>query len=826
MFEQDICFYLWGDQEAGKYRLRDPNGNPVENTPEETCERIARKLVENEKEEIRENIFNQFKEILGYRFAGGGRIMSNAGSEKYKKETSLINCVVMRQIADSMVGIMEVAKEAAITLKSGCGVGYDFSTIRPKGAFVYGAGAETSGVVSFMKIYDAVCSTVISGGARRGSMMGCLDIQHPEIEEFILAKRIKSTSVDCVNCGKPTPYKEQGILTYFNVSVLITDSFMKAVENDSDWDLWFWQRCDKELDDSVFLIKKDDIPFNYSDKQYFSFAIDHVECVYSKRTPNDVFEKKIFKTIKARYLYDIIMNSTYNYWEPGNLFINKINIENNLYFIETIRATNPCQPGWATIETKDGISIIDSIYIGDYIWSGKRWTKIINKQSSGIQDVYQYVTNAGVFYGTKEHKISSFGKKIEVDSATHIDSIFDGDLDSHKIISKRYISTEEVFNITVDDPDHTYITDGLLVSNCGEQPLSPLSNCLLGSILLCVYIENPFEENASFNYDKYRKDIRISSRLLDNVVEVANLPLKELNDNLIYQRRHGLGFTGLGSMFNMLGVPYGSMVSLEFAEELTKIMAQESLLVSIELAKEKGPAPFCSSTKNRKLWLKSNYIQKLLETFGDRKKEIEEEIIKYGVRWSHATSLAPTGTMSQTWGNNCSSGLEPVLQNIILRNYRIPGKKTKTQREVYDYSYYLWKEVYGETTLPDWWRTTDDLSVNDHLNMQAIIQKWIDSACSKTINVPKNYPFEDFKKIYMDGWKLGLKGVTTYRPNPNVSAGVIMKKEDIENSFYEFTLEDGSKIKVRGDEKIEYDGEEHIACNLFDALNQGIYGNM
>jgi len=579
---------------------------------------------------------------------------------------------------------MTVALEAALILKSGCGIGYDFSPIRPKHSHVFGAGAATSGVLSFMNIFDTVCSTIMSGGGRRGAQMGCLDIQHPEIEDFIVAKRT------------------DGVLRYFNLSVLITDEFMRAVNDNLDWHLWFWTRTDEHVaEDKIKIIKKDDIPFNYPECHYFSFAKDHVEVVYSKRSPSDVFKKKIFKTLKARDLYDLITKSTYTYSEPGFLLIDRANRENNLWFLEVIRATNPC----------------------------------------------------------------------------------------------------------------------------GEQNLSPLSNCLLGSMLLCSYISNPFTNNVSFNWEEFKKDVRTSNRFLDNVVELHNLPLKELGDNLEFQRRHGLGFTGLGSTLNMLGIKYNSKEGLEFAEKVSRVIAQESLLTAIEIAKEKGPAPFSIPEENRRNFLLSGYNKRLLDSF-ENKEQIIKDVIEHGVRWSHATSVAPTGTMSLTWGNNCSNGLEPVFANSYLRNIRVPGKKTKTQEEVFDYAYFEWKRINGDEPLPDYWTVADDLSVDDHINMQAVIQKYVDSSTSKTINVPTDYPYETFKKVYFVAWEKGLKGLTTFRFNPEVHGGVLVRKEDLENTHYTFILEDGSEISVKGSEQIEYDGEVHVASNLFDALKEGIYGNM
>jgi ribonucleoside-diphosphate reductase alpha chain len=387
------------------------------------------------------------------------------------------------------------------------------------------------------------------------------------------------------------------------------------------------------------------------------------------------------------------------------------------------------------------------------------------------------------------------------------------------------LGTETVYCVT-QPSHHTFIADGFVSGNCGEQPLPPVSNCLLGSMILCSYVKNPFTKDVIFDWDSFENDVRIAARLLDNVIEYSNLPLKELEENLFRTRRHGMGFTGLGSALNMLGIRYGSKKALEFTEEISKTLAQQNMLVGIELAKEKGVAPVFSDFESRKLFLESNYNKRLLDSFGSKKEQIINDIMEYGIRWSHATSIAPVGTGSAVWGNNCSNGLEPVFMNSYLRNIRLPGKKTKTQVEVLDYSYFVWKELNGNSPLPEYWTTTDDLKVEDHINMQAVIQKYVDSATSKTINIPTEYPYEDFKNVYFEGWKKGLKGITTYRFIPEVTTGVLVRKEELENTKIIFRLEGGEEIEVRGSDIIEYDGEEHVAANLYEALKEGLYGKM
>jgi ribonucleoside-diphosphate reductase alpha chain len=686
MFKQNISLDVWGGQ-AGKYRLKDELGENIDKVPEDTCNRVARSLSSLEDNSVSEHYFGEFSRImLEGKFAGGGRIMANIGAEAYKKEVSPINCTVIRQIPDSMAGIMDTAKDAALALKAGCGVGYDFSTIRPKGAYVNGAGAETSGVISFMKIFDSMCATVMSGGGRRGAQMGCLDIQHPEVESFISCKR------------------QDGMLRYFNLSLLVTNAFMNAVVDGDDWDLWFWKKTAlSHGEHEVFIVKKDNTPFSNPEHSFYSFDKMHTEVLSGNCSEFDVFKKEVFKTIEARELFSLIMKSTYDFAEPGFILIDKVNEENNLWFCESIRATNPC----------------------------------------------------------------------------------------------------------------------------GEQPLAPNASCLLGSMILHPYVSDPFDrKRASFDFGALEADVRTASRLLDNVVEVNNLPVDDMRDQIFEKRRHGLGFTGLGTALNMLCMRYGSEDSIEFSEKIMLTIAQATLLEGINIAKEKGCAPILGSKENRESLLCSGYMIRLLSSFGSDEAHVRGEVLKHGIRWSHGTSIAPTGTLSLTWGNNCSNGIEPSFSDSYVRNIRVYGKKTKVQEEVTSFEYDLFRSINGDSDMPEWWSVTGDLAVDDHINIQSAVQKWCDSAVSKTANVPTDYPFDKFEKIYMTGWKSGLKGITTFRFNPEVFSGVIVRKDDLESTEYVFSLEDGTEIRAKGTDTVLYDGEEHNAANLFDALKENIYGDM
>ena len=685
-----------------KYRLKTKHGEPVDSDIDATYCRVAKALAESEvTPELRALWQDKFTWALRRGAIPAGRITSNAGALEHKPATSTINCTVSGTIEDSMVGILEKVQEAGLTLKAGCGIGYEFSTLRPKGAFVAGAGAYTSGPMSFMDIYDKMCFTVSSAGGRRGAQMGTFDVSHPDVKDFIKAKR------------------EDGRLRQFNLSLLITDGFMEAVEKDADWALVFpvniKERDDVDLDDPTQVVWRDWPAAN----KYIVREDGLVAC-------------KIYSHIKARKLWDMIMVSTYDFAEPGFILIDKVNEMNNNWFCENIRATNPC----------------------------------------------------------------------------------------------------------------------------GEQPLPPYGACLLGSINLTKFVKNPFTEHAEFDWAEYREVVKVFTRMLDNVVEVNGLPLPEQRAEIMRKRRHGMGFLGLGSTMTMLRMKYGSPDSLRFTEAVSREMAVAGWETGLELAREKGPAPIMDEDftvtaemlrkrpemardglkvgdviKGRLLHAKySRYMQKVASVAP----ELVEELAAVGSRFTHHSSIAPTGTISLSLANNASNGIEPSFAHHYSRNVIREGKKSKEKVDVYSFELLAYRELinaeampYSEEAaakLPDYFIAADDISPKEHVDVQAASQIWIDSSISKTANVPTDYPYEDFKDIYRYAYQKGLKGCTTFRFNPAAFQGVLVKESDLENTVYKFELEDGTTVEAKGNEMIEYDGEMHTAANLFDALKEGYYG--
>ncbi|MBN3562893.1 adenosylcobalamin-dependent ribonucleoside-diphosphate reductase [Aliamphritea spongicola] len=689
-----------------KYRLRSKKGDLIDHTPDDTLKRVARALAAVEEgDELQQHWYEKFLEALRNGAVPAGRVIANAGAQQHKPATSTINCTVSGSIGDSMDDILGRNHEAGLTLKAGCGIGYEFSTLRPAGAYVSGAGAYTSGPLSFMDVFDKMCFTVSSAGGRRGAQMATFDIGHPDVLSFIKAKR------------------EDGRLRQFNLSLLITDDFMQAVDADTEWPLAFpislknQQREPLDLNDSRKVIWRE-WPLH---EGYVVNETGLVAC-------------EVSKWVKAKGLWNSIMNATYDFAEPGFILIDKVNEQNNNWFCETIRSTNPC----------------------------------------------------------------------------------------------------------------------------GEQPLPPYGSCLLGSVNLTRFIRNPFTDDAQFDWQSFKETVAVFTRMLDNVVEINGLPLEQQRREITQKRRHGMGYLGLGSAITMLGYKYGDPASLVFTEEVSKVMAITGWQTGLGLAREKGAAPVLDEifTVTAEMLRKrpemaddgykvgdelpgrvlharySHYMQKI----ASEEPELVEQLARYGCRFTHHSSIAPTGTIALSLGNNVSNGIEPSFAHHYSRNIIREGRKTKEKVDVFSYELLAYRKLVNpqampfsedaEQKLPDYFICADDIHPQQHVDVQAAAQKWIDSSISKTANVPTDYPYEKFKHIYHYAWQQGLKGCTTFRFNPEAFQGVLVKEQDLANTRYRFTLEDGSTVELAGNETVEYDGETHTAANLFDALKEGYYGRL
>jgi ribonucleoside-diphosphate reductase alpha chain len=414
---------------------------------------------------------------------------------------------------------------------------------------------------------------------------------------------------------------------------------------------------------------------------------------------------------------------------------------------------------------------------------------------------------------------------------------------------------EDVYDVQVPGIN-TFDGNGLHAHNCGEQPLPPYGACLLGSINLTHFVRDPFTAQARFDWEEYKEVVRVFTRMLDNVVEVNGLPLQQQREEILRKRRHGMGFLGLGSTMTMLQMKYGSAASCEFTEAIAREMAVAGWETALTLAKEKGPAPIMQETfevtaamlrqrpemardgwrvgqqiEGRRLHARySRYMQRIAEVAP----ELVDELAEVGARFTHHSSIAPTGTISLSLANNASNGIEPSFAHHYSRNVIREGKKSKEKVDVFSFELLAYRHLvnpkampFAEAAaaqLPDYFIAADDIHPKEHVDVQAAAQKWVDSSISKTANVPTDYPYAQFKDIYRYAHQQGLKGCTTFRFNPAAFQGVLVKESDLENTTYRFELEDGSVVEVKGNEQIEYDGEMHTAANLFDALKEGYYG--
>ncbi len=540
-----------------KYRLKDEAGEPVDQSIEDMWRRVARALAGAEREPAKwEAPF--YEALENFRFIPAGRILSGAGTAR---RVTLFNCFVMGDIGDDLGQIFSHLREAALTMQQGGGIGYDFSSLRPKGALVRGVGADASGPLSFMDVWDSMCRTIMSAGARRGAMMAVMRCDHPDIEAFIAAKR------------------EPGRLRNFNLSVLVTDDFMKAVEANAAWEL--------------------------------------------------VFGGKVYRTLRARELWDRITRATYEYAEPGVIFIDRINARNNLYYCETIHATNPC----------------------------------------------------------------------------------------------------------------------------GEQPLPPYGACLLGSINLARLVREPFSAQAHIDEAELAELVTTAIRMMDNTIDASGFPLEQQRVEADAKRRIGLGMTGLADALMMCGLRYGSVEAAAQAGAWAKQVERAAYLASAKLAAEKGAFP---------LYDRAKYLAG--ETVRGLDEDVRAAIGTHGIRNALLTSIAPTGTISLV-ADNVSSGVEPVFALAYTRKV-LQRDGTRREEEVTDYALRLWRAKFGESAaLPEYFVTAQDLNPAEHVRMQAAVQRHVDSAISKTVNVPADISFEAFQEVYLDAYRSGCKGCTTYRPN-------------------------------------------------------------
>ena len=552
--------------------------------------RVARSLAQYESAELRDSMEERFLWAQLHGFVPAGRINSAVGMGM---KATLMNCFV-QPVGDSVTGwhdglpgIYTAVAEAAETMRRGGGVGYDFSAIRPCGSKVKGTHSRASGPVSYMEVFDASCKTVESAGARRGAQMGVLRIDHPDIERFIAAKH-------------------NGAFTNFNLSIAVTDAFMRALEAGAPFEL---VHAAEPADDQI--------------------------AAGAFQTPDGAW---VYRTLDAAALWHAVMTSTYDHAEPGVLFIDRINSENNLYYAERLCATNPC----------------------------------------------------------------------------------------------------------------------------GEQPLPPYGCCDLGSLDLTRFVERPFTSEAAIDFARLREVAAIGVRMLDLALDATEWPLLQQAEEGRNKRRVGLGFLGLGSALVMLGIAYDSEAGRAMAARIAEELRDAAYAASIALAREKGPFPMFDA----EAYLAGQFTARLPEG-------LREQIAEHGIRNSHLLSIAPTGSITLAFADNASNGIEPAFSWVYHRKKRMADGSTRTY-EVADHAWRLYRhlgnDVSDDAALPPQFVTALQMAARDHLGMMQAVQPFIDTAISKTVNVPADYPYEDFKDLYRDAWRAGLKGLATYRPNAGLDS--------------------------------------------------------
>lgn len=333
---------------------------------------------------------------------------------------------------------------------------------------------------------------------------------------------------------------------------------------------------------------------------------------------------------------------------------------------------------------------------------------------------------------------------------------------------------------------------------CGEQPLPPYGACLLGSINLARLVSHPFEESAKLDLHRLRELVATAVRMMDNVVDVSKFPLEAQTNEARGKRRIGLGVTGLADALIMCRARYGSKDAIALTEKWMREISRSAYLASAELAREKGPFP---------LFDRDAYLAG--ETIREMDADVREAIAEHGIRNALLTSIAPTGTISLL-ADNVSSGLEPVFSFTYTRRILLPDG-TRKEEEVSDYAYRLFRRLKGENTpLPEYFVDAQTLRPSEHVVMQAVVQKYIDSSISKTINLPADIDFEDFKDVYAQAYRLGCKGCTTYRPN-DITGSVLEVKKDAEEGQQELPL--GSP-EVRAEDRFEAGGVVYMTQPL------------
>ncbi|MCC2674256.1 MAG: putative ribonucleotide reductase [Ramlibacter sp.] len=546
--------------------LREKYLKPGEATETELLRRVARAFASVESEPMRAEWERRFFDNLQAGAIGAGRIMSAAGTDL---QATLINCFV-QPVGDAIQGRDDEG-------------GYDFSRIRPRGADVRATASLASGPCSYMDVFDHSCSTVESAGSRRGAQMGVLRIDHPDVLEFITAKR--------------TP----GRWNNFNVSVAVTDEFIRVLQAGGDWPLVHRAKPGAALIAQGAHLHADG--------------------------------KWVYRVLPAQQLWDTVMRSAYDFAEPGILFVDTMNRDNNLRYVEEITSTNPC----------------------------------------------------------------------------------------------------------------------------GEQPLPPYGCCDLGPIILTRFVQHPFGFGGTpaFDFEGFARAAAVQVRALDNVLDLTFWPLPQQDAESKAKRRIGVGITGLGNALAMLRLRYDQAEGRDMAARIARTLRDAAYAASVDLAREKGAFPLFDADK---------YLE--AGTFASRLDEpLKQAIRQHGIRNSHLLSIAPTGTVSLAFADNASNGIEPPFSWTYRRKKR-DADGSRVEYDVEDHAWRVYRSLGGDTThLPPYFVSALQMPAAGHLAMMEAVQPFVDTAISKTVNIPADYPYAHFQGLYLEAWRAGLKGLATYRPN-------------------------------------------------------------
>lgn len=696
-----------------RYLKRDDMGNVIE-TPEELFMRVAT-VVASAESHYPSNLknpveywTNQFFDIISsLDFLPNSPTLMNAGLPLGQ----LSACFVL-PIEDSIDDIFNRVRDTAIIHKTGGGTGFSFSRIRPDGSMVSTTKGSASGPLSFMHAFDAATGTIAQGGKRRGANMGMLRVDHPDIMEFITVKN------------------DLKQLNNFNISVAITEEFMHALHNHTTYDLV------------------------------------------------DPHSKQVTGQLEASMVWNTIVESAWKTGEPGIIFIDRVNESNHLKpLYGEIEATNPCLAGDTpiTIRLEDGTvkeQCIETLEDQDVeVWNGYEWSKTTVRCTGKKLPLMTILFSNGRFIRcTRYHKfLMCTGQRKEAKN------LFVGDVLAPWNLPDGGGESVYITNIINDDAmadkvyclnepiRHAFMANGVVVGNCGEQPLLPWEACNLGSINLANFVTNPDGPvySRTVDYARLTEVVKIAVRFLDDVIDVNKYPLPQIRDMCNATRKIGLGVMGFADMLHMLQIPYDSEQALNLANSIMGLIQEVGHATSRELAGVRKAYP-------------AYYELREMYDTGAIKDEPKME------RNAAITTIAPTGSISAIAG--VSSGIEPLFANVFYKHVmdgdNLPVVNEHLMHDMHTagvWSPELEEKIKNSASIADFeeipeyirrvYVCSHDISPTAHVQMQATFQKHVDNAISKTVNFNESATQDDIRSTYELAYQLGCKGITVYRNN-------------------------------------------------------------